>query len=82
MEQLSGEGCSNERPMTLNGVWGAFVCVNRDSQLLRIGSASSEIRVLLGYLSTVIVASHDIGSAGSLLTQVRYTSSVLVAVMV
>ena len=25
MEQFSGEGCSNERPMTLNGVWGAFV---------------------------------------------------------
>jgi hypothetical protein len=68
--------------MTLTGVWGAFVCVNRDFQLLRIGSASSEIRALLGYFSTVIVASHDIGSAGILLTQVRYTSSVLVAVMV
>ena len=27
MEQFSGEGCSNERPMTLTGVWGAFVCV-------------------------------------------------------
>src|ERR1035437_2972560 len=28
MEQFSGEGCSNERPMTLNGVWGAFVLLS------------------------------------------------------
>src|ERR1017187_4781426 len=30
MEQLSGEGCSNERPMTLNGVRGRFrLCERR-----------------------------------------------------
>ena len=25
IEQFSEEGCSNERPATLTGVWGAFV---------------------------------------------------------
>jgi hypothetical protein len=36
----------------------------------------------LRYLITVIVASHRTGSVGSLVTQVRRTLSVLVAVMV
>ena len=78
---LSRQSCAGHWEMAvLNGYerQGPPVQVETFSWLRRADREGPALR----YLSTVIVASHRTGSVGSWLTQVRRTSSVLVAVMV
>jgi hypothetical protein len=74
LEECARRACGSGRQPSVSRVTAG--------RSIRTGIRTEGIRHTLGYLSTVIVASHDIGSVGSLLTQVRYISSVLVAVMV